>query len=219
MFASGFQINFAFSSFKWANLASKNAGVTTAIVGIAKNHRGNSTIFASSDDGSILAKDVLSINAYLVPGADVIVEKRSKPVIDINELVFGSKPADGGGLVLTKTEVDKLQLPLAIRDRLILRFFGSEQFINGRDRYCLWVHDDAYEEASQYQTLALRFKQVASARRESTKASTVAAAAWPYKFTEIRQRGDECCLNSAQCLLRRARIPPSGSSKLWNCSE
>ena len=77
---TGHQIVFAYTSFKWANLASNNAGVTVAIIGIAREQKNARKLFSVSDEGAVLSREVPHINAYLVGGADVLVEKRSSPL-------------------------------------------------------------------------------------------------------------------------------------------
>ena len=78
IFKTGHEITFAHTSFKWANLASHNAGVTVAIIGIS-NHAGTlRRLFSIADDGGFTAKEAERINAYLVPGANVIVEAVSR---------------------------------------------------------------------------------------------------------------------------------------------
>src|SRR5690606_24102140 len=52
IFKTGHEITFAYTSFKWANLASHNAGVTVAIVGIS-NHAGKvRCLYSVHEDGT-----------------------------------------------------------------------------------------------------------------------------------------------------------------------
>jgi len=81
IFSTGHEIAFAYTSFKWANLASHNAGVTVVIVGIKNNPGLTRRLYAVSTDSDQLAvKDVSTINAYLVPGANVTIEKSVNPI-------------------------------------------------------------------------------------------------------------------------------------------
>ncbi|MGC9261880.1 MAG: DNA methyltransferase, partial [Phycisphaerae bacterium] len=56
IFESGQQIAFAHTSFKWANLASHNAGVTVAIVGISAQRGKTKRLFSVADDGRTIEK-------------------------------------------------------------------------------------------------------------------------------------------------------------------
>jgi len=77
IFATGHEIAFAHTSFKWANLASYNAGVTVVIVGIS-NHAGRTRqLFSDSDGNGAIVKEVENINAYLVPGQNAVVGQLS----------------------------------------------------------------------------------------------------------------------------------------------
>src|SRR5262249_7424394 len=101
IFQTGHAIAFAYTSFKWANLASHKAGVTVVIVGIS-NHAGKGKwLYSVADDGSAVVKEAEHINAYLVAGSDLIVQKSSVPLTGVSEMTFGSKPVDGGNLLLS----------------------------------------------------------------------------------------------------------------------
>ena len=79
LFSRGCEIFFAHTSFKWQNLASKNAGVTVAIVGLGKNIQGARRLISVADDGSSVVKLAENINGYLTAGANVEVEKAGSP--------------------------------------------------------------------------------------------------------------------------------------------
>ncbi len=51
IFKTGHEIAFAHTSFKWANLASHNAGVIVAIIGISTNAGKLRYLFSSGDAG------------------------------------------------------------------------------------------------------------------------------------------------------------------------
>ena len=71
------------------------------IVGIS-NHAGKTRrLFAPDEDGYVVVREVENINAYLVPGPNVIIEKASSPIRWLARMDFGSKPVDGGNLLLT----------------------------------------------------------------------------------------------------------------------
>jgi hypothetical protein len=92
IFRTEHQVAFAHTSFKWANLASHKAGVTVVIVGIS-NHAGKGRrLYSIADDGDAVVKEAEHINAYLVAGPDLIVQKSSVPLTGVSEMTFGSKP-------------------------------------------------------------------------------------------------------------------------------
>ncbi|KFF32994.1 lactate dehydrogenase, partial [Pseudomonas aeruginosa VRFPA01] len=191
IFATGNEIIFAHTSFKWTNLASNNAGVTVAIVAISNSDQKSRRLFSIFDDGSTAAKDVDHINAYLVPGPNVVVEKATRPLSGQTEMSFGNKPVDGGHLLLAREEVEALGLNPAQREQFIRRIYGSAEFIRGLERYCLWIEDADLIEAQGLNTVAQCIEGVRKMRLSSTKAATVATAATPHRFGEVRQNGTE----------------------------
>lgn len=188
IFGTGYKIVFAHTSFKWANLASHNAGVTVAIVGIS-NHAGTiHHLFSTQKDGEVVAKEVTNINAYLVAGPNIIVEKSSKPLSGVDAMDFGSKPVDGGNLILSYSEKKQLIDTDANSAKFIRQYMNSEEFINAKLRFCLWIEDDEIEEAKKIEELSKRFEHVTSMRESSSKAQTIASASTPHRFAEIRHR-------------------------------
>jgi hypothetical protein len=191
IFASGNEIAFAHTSFKWTNLASHNAGVTVVIVGIS-NHVSRSRLLLSEvNDAGTIVKAVENINAYLVAAPNVIVTQLSRPLSGLDEMNFGNMPNDGGYLLL---DVDQAAVAIGNHDverRFILPFVGSEEFINGLERRCIWVRSADREIANDNAWLRRRFESVEIKRRDSTRATTVKLASIPYRFGEVRQNGDE----------------------------
>ena len=189
IFASGHQIGFAHTSFKWANLASHNAGVTVAIVGLAQKSSQPKRLFTIADDGAIIEKQTPLINAYLVAGADVVVEKALKPLSRQKLMDFGSKPVDGGYLFLNFQEKEQLLHNAPEAKEYVRAFSNSEEFINGKQRYCLWLHENELEQASKIPELERRFDGVRQMRLASSKVQTQIEAITPHLFAEIRHQG------------------------------
>lgn len=194
IFGTGHQIAFAHTSFKWANLASKNAGVMVVIVGLSNKPGKERQIFSEVADGGFSVKTTDHINAYLVPGPNVIVEARAAPIGDVSEMSFGNMANDGGGLLLKLEEAESAIQRQGVPSRFIRPFFGSQEFIRGMERRCIWVDGTSYEEASSNDWLHSRFKLVEEKRRESDRATTQELARYPYRFGEVRQLGNETAI-------------------------
>jgi hypothetical protein len=193
VFSTGHRIIFAHTSFKWANLASHNAGVTVVIVGVSAHTKTTRRLYsvASGKGEAVDVKDVEHINAYLVAGVDVQVEKRSSPFAGLQEMTKGNQPTDGGHLLLSRDEVANLALSPGQSARFIRAIRGSAEFIRGLERYCLWISDSDAEEARCIDSLFSRFQSVRQMRLDSTKDATIAMADRPYRFGEVRQEGNE----------------------------
>ncbi len=185
IFNAGHEISFAYSSFKWANLASHNAGVTVVVVGFSRNPTRVRRIFSMAKDGVATAREVDNINAYLVPAANIYIRSSSRPLNDLHPMDYGSKPADGGNLVLTLDERRRLASSEALATISPL-YIGSTEFIEGKQRYCLWIDKDTLATAAAAPEIASRIAKTRQFRLESTKKPTREAAARPHAFVEIR---------------------------------
>ena len=184
------EIAFAHTSFQWANLAAHNAGVTVVIVGISRNAPRKRTLSTLEYDGSTSILETDNINAYLVPAQNIIVNKRTKPLGPLHPIIKGSAPTDGGHLLLDRQEVEELNLTGDLSG-VVRRFLGSDDSINGRERYCLWLRDTELAQAFKNVKIAERLERVRKMRLDSTKPQTLKLAATPHLFGETRQNGTE----------------------------
>ncbi|MDD2364605.1 MAG: hypothetical protein PHN84_00430 [Desulfuromonadaceae bacterium] len=184
----GIRINFAHRTFQWNSEARGKAAVHCVIVGFALSDAPEKIIFdydtPKSEPHAIKATN---INPYLVDGPDVVLNRLSKPLCAVPSLVYGSKPVDGGHLLLS--EADKLELlskePAA--ERWIRPFMGSEELINSISRYCLWLVECPPDEMRKMPYVLARVEAVKEMRLKSSKEPTRQAAATPSVFGELRQ--------------------------------
>jgi hypothetical protein len=191
IFSAGYEIAFARTSFKWANLANYNAGVTVVIVGIS-NHAGRTRLlFSEAGDTGTIVKSVENINAYLVPGPNVIVGQLSRPLSELSEMSFGNMPNDGEYLLLSMDEACAAVRDHGVQQSMIRPFIGSQEFIRGTERRCIWVGDDEYPGANENAWLRDRFECVRMQRAKSDRPTTKSLASTPYRFGEVRQSGRE----------------------------
>jgi hypothetical protein len=189
IFASGYRITFAHTSFPWANLASHNAGVTVAIIGINRQTNGPRRLFSLDDSGQTIERQCAHINAYLAAGNSVIVDKASQPLSVLSEMTFGNTPIDGGHLLLSRDERDSLQLTPAQQRRFVRRIYGSAEFIRGLERYCLWIEDEHLAEAQVVHSIAQRIQNVEKVRRNGGKtARDIANRSHQFQRTYLGKR-------------------------------
>ena len=184
IFAGGLQIEFAHTSFRWANLASHNAGVTVVIIGITTQPRNPRRLFSLDDSGQTIERQCKHINAYLAAGDSVIVDKISRPLGTQSEMTFGNTPIDGGHLLLSRDERDDLQLTPAQQDRFVRRIYGSAEFIRGLERYCLWIEDQHLAEAQTIHPIAQRLRDVRNLRLNGGKTARDIAER-PHQFQRM----------------------------------
>lgn len=191
IFDTGNEIPFAHSSFKWANLASRNAGVTVVIVAISRNAGAVRRLFSEDKNGSLAVRETSNINPYLISGPNVLVQPSAKPMNSLEEMSFGNMPNEGGHLLLSRWEADDAIQNFGVERRFLRPFVGSQEFIKGQDRRCVWIEDKDYSEARKNPWLNDRFEAVRDQRKASDRATTKQLANTPYKFGEIRQAGNE----------------------------
>ena len=186
IFGSGYEIPFAHMSFKWANLASHNAGVTVVIVGVS-NHPGHvRKLYSIGTEDETTVRETGNINPYLVSGPDVLVRPRSKPLADLSEMNFGNMPNEGGHLLLDYSEAENAIARRGVGRRFIRPFMGSQEFIRGTERRCIWVADEDCPKAKKNEWLATRFEAVRAQRADSNRNTTRLLAHTPHRFGEVR---------------------------------
>ncbi|WP_323034143.1 class I SAM-dependent DNA methyltransferase [Pararhodobacter sp.] len=191
IFQTGHQIAFAHTSFRWSNLASHNAGVTVAIVGISNHPDKKRLLFSIEEDRESIVQVTENINGYLVAGPNVEIVKNVSPMSSVGIMDRGSSPVDGGHLLLTRDEVRLMGLSSLESQRFVRRVYGSAEFIRGAQRFCLWVADEDASRAQAIPELRNRIDSVRAMRLASRKAATREGAGHPHRFDERRQVGDE----------------------------
>ncbi len=187
IFETGHEIAFAHTSFKWANLASHNAGVTVVIVGIS-NHAGKvRRLFSISEDGGAIVKEAENINAYLVNSRNVEIHPKLKPFDERATMQFGNHPYYGAALIFSRDEARQMIAEAPESERFIRPLYGSKEFISAQPRACLWIEGENEKEAICVDMIAEKVDRVAKSRRAATNdRAAQKLAETPYKFREQR---------------------------------
>lgn len=182
------KIHFAHRTFSWESEARGKAHVHCIIVGFANYDTDDKTVWEYDKDPknpSILKAK--SISPYLVEGGETLAISRTKPICGVPEMTNGSKPVDGGNLILTTEQKDDLVKTCPTSIKYIRRFIGSEEFINGQERWCLWLKDIDPSELRLMPELKERIERVKVMRSSSKDAMTRANASRPSVFAYDRQ--------------------------------
>lgn len=184
------RIKFAHRTFAWDSEAPGKAAVHCVIVGFTHDRGVKQRLWdypdikGSSDEISVEQ----GINAYLVDGANVLVESR-KAVLSpsLVPAVFGSMPNDGGYLVPKSGTALPDNDPIAMK--YVRRFVGAQELIRQVDRWCLWMAGEDFmpTDVSKSPVLREAVKAVQGHRERSTRAATKKLAVTPHLFAEIRQ--------------------------------
>ena len=179
-FQRGYEIRFAHTSFKWANLANHNAGVTVVIVGLGEKSTLPKKLYQED-----LVKQCSAIGPYLVPDSLAYVQKANHPIGEQSVMLFGNMPRDGGHLFLDGELAEKVVAQDIDARPFVKRFVGSEELINGKLRYCLWIEDSYVAAAKRSDFIAQRLNLVAENRKRSDAESTRDFAKQPHRFVQI----------------------------------
>nr|WP_314860747.1 DNA methyltransferase [uncultured Undibacterium sp.] len=173
------KIFFARNSFKWSNLATKNAGVICVVIGICPSSKFSKPVIFEDD----IARNVNAISPYMIAGNPIYIKARSKPISMVSEMLLGNFAKDGGYLICDHDEVRNLD---QIARKFIRPMFGGQEFIRGLSRFCFWISEEELSEAYQSKELSERFERVKQNRLESTKKATAEWSTRPFRFVEIR---------------------------------
>jgi len=188
MLAQGVKIHFAHRTFSWSNEARGKAAVHCVIVGFGLQEVADKAIYEYEDikgePHSISAKN---INPYLVDAPNLVLPARSNPICDVPLVLFGSKPTDGGNLLLTESERQLFLANEPKADKFIKKYLSADEFINGETRFCLWLKNCPPDELRQYPAILHRVEAVKQFRLSSSKAATRENAHKPTLFAEDRQ--------------------------------
>jgi hypothetical protein len=191
LFEMGCVIRFAHTSFKWANLASHNAGVTVAIVGLSRSNVSKRILFDESGDGKTTVREADNITPYLTIGENVIVKSQRKSIAGLCDMSFGNMPVDGGNLLMSADEAADLRLNSSDRDAFIRRIYGSAEFIRGLVRYCLWIPNQLLGRALEIEAIRARIDGVRAMRLASKDAGTQEMASRAHQFREMYEAKEQ----------------------------
>ena len=173
----GMHIDFAHRTFRWDSEASIKAHVHCVIIGFSKTATKQKYIFESEQ-----AQPVTNINPYLIEASDVIVGSRHKPLYDVPEMGVGSQAIDDGQFMFSEEEKNAFIAKEPKSGIYFHRWYGADEFINSRVRYCLYLGNCS---PAELRTMPLCMERVAAVRQfrlASKRTQTLKAADWPNKF-------------------------------------
>ena len=183
LFEKKVQIEFAHRTFVWTSEAKDRAAVHCVIVGFTCGTSVRLKQLYESDR----AKEVSHINGYLLDAPDIFINSRGHALHNYPPIVQGNKPWDGGYLILSVEERDALLAKHPESKKYIKPFIGSFEFINGKERYCLWLKGVSPAEYRGIPEIVERLKGVADTRRKTKTVAVQAQAETPMLFSQIRQ--------------------------------
>jgi hypothetical protein len=182
------KIHFAHRTFKWKNEAKGNAAVYCIIIGFANFDTKEKIIFDYEDiKGAAHEIKANNINPYLVDAKNIFIEKRRKPISKVPKILFGNMPNDDGNLLLSNDEKIAFIQREAAAEKFIKPMLSSKEYLNGLNRWCLWLREIQPNELTGLPEVLKRVQAVRIYRNKSTRQGTKKLADYPTLFGEIRQ--------------------------------
>lgn len=206
----GIKIHFAHRTFAWESEARGKAHVHVVIIGFGAFNNQDKRIYDYESNGDkVLVSQPVNISPYLFEGNDRALQARRSPVSNVAEMRFGSMPNDGGYLILSDEERTQLLRDAPEARPLIRPLLSADEYLNGRDRWCLWLEDVSPQTIRGIPEIHRRVKEVRAYRTASERAATVKLASFPALFGENRQPSTKYVLVPRHSSETRRYIPMS----------
>ena len=185
IFSTGHDIAFAYTSFKWSNLASHKAAVTVVIVAIEAPVKSRKMLFVETGEGT-LANEVSNINPFLVPAANVFIAPQNAQIVGLQSFDRGSAPTDDGLLFFDQSRHDDALRQCPKLKNVLHRAFGGADFIRGNSRWVARLTEEDLADADVSEFFEPLLERVSRFRLESSKAATRQFGDRPHVFPEDR---------------------------------
>ena len=183
LFRRGNHIRFAHRTFAWQSEARGKAHVHVVIIGFDQANTARKRIFDyETDQENPTVVSAKNISPYLVEGSDTVILNRGKPICAVPEVGIGNKPIDDGNYLFTAEERDEFIRKEPKAKKWFRRWLGSAEFLNGWERWCLWLGECAPNELREMPEVMKRIEAVRKFRLESKSAPTRKLAATPTRF-------------------------------------
>ncbi|MDD4950583.1 DNA methyltransferase [Sulfuricurvum sp.] len=196
------EIFFAHQSFKWTNNAKANAAVIVVIIGIRNIDNNPKYLFKNN-----FKFDVKNISPYLMNGKTIFIQAYNTPISNLPEINFGNMPADGGKLLLTTEEKNRLIEKEPNSAKWIKKLISSREFLNGQEKWCLWLEGIS---ENTLLNLPLVKERVDAVREIRKKSSRPKLAEIPHLFAQITQPANKNCIVIPKYSSENRRYIPIG---------
>ena len=177
LFDDGTRINFAYRTFRWDSESNQKAHVHCIIVSFCKGGKTKNIIF---DNAKII--NAKNINGYLIDSENAWIESRTKPICDVSEIGIGNQPIDGGNYLFTEDEMLDFIAKEPKSKEYFMPWYGSQEFINRKPRYCLWLGKCSPSVLRSMPRCMERIEAVKNFRLASSRANTAKLADTPTRF-------------------------------------
>ena len=220
LLAQGIHIHFAHRTFQWSSEARGMAAVHCVIIGFGLTERASKTIFEYEDiRGEPHAVAAKNINPYLVDAPDVVLPRRSKPICDVPGIGIGNKPIDDGNYLFSANAMYELLKIEPGARKWFRRWLGADEFLNGYERWCLWLGDCPPAVLRAMPEVMKRVNAVKAFRLASKSPATRRLAATPTRFHVENMPGAEYLVLPEVSSERRSFVPLGFEQASTICSN
>lgn len=210
LYRAGNHITFAHRTFRWTNNAKGVAQVHCVVVGFARKPRKTVQLFEYPEGGDQepVLRLVDALSPYLIPGGEYVVRNRHTQISGMPEMAFGNMPADGGNLIIkTREERDELITKYPETEAWVHPFPGAEEFINGGERWCLWLEGVT---PGQMKAVPPVYERVKANRETRAQSSRPHLADTPHLFAQRTQSPEKSFLLIPSVSSERRPYVPMG---------
>lgn len=215
LFEQGVHIDFAHWTFRWDSEATLKAHVHCVIIGfsLAENKK-EKVIYTAG-----ISKIASNINAYLIDAANIFVENRSIPLCDVPTIGIGNQPIDDGNYLFTEDEMKEFIKVEPKSQPYFKPFYGADEYINRRPRYCLWLGYCSPAELRSMPNCLRRVENVRNFRLASKREGTRKLAERPTRFLVENMPKDNYIVIPETSSERRQHVPIGFMSPNELCSN
>ena len=199
----GVHIDFAHRTFRWDSEANIKAHVHCVIIGFSTTENPKPKLIFDS----LTSQTCQTINAYLIEAPNVMLNSLTTPICNVPTMRSGGKPVEGGFLIFSTEEKESFLKQDPDAEKYFRAFMGSDDFISGKSRWCLWLFGISPVELRKHPLILERIEKVKEFRLSSVKAATREAALRPALFMEIKQPTSDFIMVPATSSEKRSYIP------------
>ena len=183
------EVAFAHRTFAWGSDARGRAHVHVVVIGLANREKAPYERQLFSYD-TLQGEPHESFHRLLSPylfdagqltDSHLIAHEKNTPEAGMPKLIIGSKPIDGGNYILNPDERQELLQECPNAAPYIRPYVGSREFIQGGERYVLWL-GDASPSILRHPALKRRIEAVRAYRNASPSAPTRKLANTPTRY-------------------------------------
>ena len=120
---------------------------------------------------------------------------------------MGNMARDGGHLILSVEEKEKIIHQYPKSESLFKKFYGAQEFLQGNERWCLRITDDLLSVAEKVDLIKSRINAVSNFRISSDAKTTQGYSSIPHKFAQRSYRNGSVIIVPRVSSERRQYIP------------